>query len=471
MVAPINYMGVYGQQSASPFAEGLQAGALARQAIDAAIAERDAIELRKQYSTDLQNALQNPTAKGFAELTLKYPQQREAFKQSWETLSKDQQNNEFLIGSQAFNALGSGNVDVAKDLINKQIIAAENSGQPTDKYKAMLTTLDADPKIVQSQLGLILSNVDPEKWGDIAKESRESTQFPVLQAKERIELSKATSEAETAAIKARYADRLAQAQLKKAEREVQDQIKGSDSVQSSAIKPDGTTVIVTKSGQTRVIGADGVEFVGQERVDAVRDAEKFGADIQALRSGSRKAGEIGQAEAQKAFTSVGKIRQNISNLDAAIAALDAGANSGVIASKFPNWKASTIELQNIQRQLGLDVIGSVTFGALSEGELSLALETALPINMQEKDLKNWLTNKKDAQLKLSNYLSDQARFLSVPGRTIGDWLERSDQTGGAGTPPKTNSTNTVTVQGKTYTRPPKYTDIQWNAYKKAMGVQ
>jgi len=476
MVAPINYMGVYGDQSGNPLLEGLQAGALIKNSRDAAKAKADAEVMQQQYSADLQNALQNPTAKGFAELTLKYPQQREAFKQSWEALGKDQQDKEFLVGAQAFNALDSNNVDVAKKLITEQITASENSGQPTDKYKAMLATLDSDPKLVKAQLGLILSSVAPEKWSKSAEENRDATLFPVLQKQKQVELSKASSQAQTAAIEAKYADRFAQAQLKKAEREVQDQIKGADSVQSSAIKPDGTTVIVTKSGQTRVIGADGVELVGQARVDAVRDAEQFGADIQALRSGSRKGGEIGQVEAQKAFTSVGKIRQNISNLDAAIAALDAGANSGVIASKFPNWKASSIELQNIQRQLGLDVIGSVAFGALSEGELSLALETALPLNMQEKDLKNWLTNKKDAQLKLSNYLSDQARFLSVPGRTIGDWLERSGQTGNAGTtartpPTGTQSPNSVTVQGQTYTKPSNFSDIQWNAYKKAMGVQ
>jgi hypothetical protein len=218
-------------------------------------------------------------------------------------------------------------------------------------------------------------------------------------------------------------------------------------VQSGKILPDGTTIILTKKGVTRVLGSDGVELAGDERVTAIRDAEEFGADIQGLRSGARKGAEIGQVEAQKAFELVGKIRTNLGNLDSAVAALDAGANTGIIASKFPNWKASTIELQNVQRRLGLDIIGSVTFGALSEGELSLALETALPLNMKEKQLRDWLIRKRDAQVKLSNYISEQAQYLSKPGRNLGNWLEFAekkygDQTQrgnipGATTPPGT----------------------------------
>ena len=254
-------------------------------------------------------------------------------------------------------------------------------------------------------------------------------------------------------------------------------------VQSSSILPNGTVVFVTTNGKTRVVGPDGVELTGQERVDAVRDAEQFGADIQQLRSGARKAGEVGQTEAAKAFENVGKIRRNISNLDSAIAALDAGATTGVIASKFPNWKASTIELQNVQRQLGLDIIGSVTFGALSEGELSLALETALPLNMNEPQLKDWLIRKKTAQNKLADYITEQARFLSIPGRSLGDWLIQAEKrgqppgmtapdTGAAGAaaaaaPPLPKS---ATVGGKTYTRPPSFTDKQWGDYLKSQGV-
>ena len=102
--------------------------------------------------------------------------------------------------------------------------------------------------------------------------------------------------------------------------------------------------------------------------------------------------------------------------------VEEGANTGVIESLLPSWRASTIELQNVRSSLGLDVVGSVTFGALSAGELSLALNTALPTNLQEEALAAWLDRKIDAQQKLSEYLTRQAVYLSDGDKTVGDWL-------------------------------------------------
>jgi hypothetical protein len=129
--------------------------------------------------------------------------------------------------------------------------------------------------------------------------------------------------------------------------------------------------------------------------------------------------QVGQA-----FAEVGKIKKNIGNIDDAIKAIDAGANTGVIASKLPNITAASVQLANIRNTLGLDVIGSVTFGALSEGELNLALDTALPTNLAPKDLRKYLVDKKTAQTKLAGYLSEQATYLSKKGNSLAGWLEK-----------------------------------------------
>lgn len=375
-------------------------------------------------------------AKNYADLAMMLPEtQAKAVRESFSMINADQQQKALTQAGQVFSAFKSGKPEIAVGLIERQIEAKRNSGDEAGA-KFLETWRDVakeNPKAAEDYFGFTISQIPGgdkviEGAVKLDEDRRKQELFPILKKQKESELRKATSEADVAEIEAKYADRLQQAQLAKAKRDVEAQ--SGQRVQSSSIRPDGTVVIVTSAGQTRVIGPDGVELTGQARVDAVRGAEEFGADIQALRSGARKAGEIGQTEAQKAFENVGKIRKNISNLESAIAALDAGANTGVIASKFPNWKASTIELQNIQRQLGLDIIGSVTFGALSEGELSLALETALPLNMNEAELKDWLIRKKTAQTKLADYITDQARFLSVPGRTLGDWLLRAEQPGG-----------------------------------------
>ncbi len=201
---------------------------------------------------------------------------------------------------------------------------------------------------------------------------------------------------------------------------------GSDKVQSSKTTPDGTTILVMKDGTTKVISAQGVELKGQARADAIRASELFGAETQRTRAQERGLGDFTAKQVGQAFAQIGKIKTNIGNIDQAIDAIDKGANTGVIASRFPNLTAASIQLANIRNTLGLDVIGSVTFGALSEGELNLALETALPTNLAPKDLRKYLVDKKTAQTKLADYLSKQATYLSKPGNTLAGWLEKVD---------------------------------------------
>jgi len=199
---------------------------------------------------------------------------------------------------------------------------------------------------------------------------------------------------------------------------------GSEKVQSSKVTPDGTVVLVMKNGTTKVISPQGEALTGQARADAIKASEEFGATVQQDRAQGRGLGDLSAKQVGQAFAEVGKIKKNIGNIDDAIKAIDAGANTGVIASKLPNISAASVQLANIRNTLGLDVIGSVTFGALSEGELNLALDTALPTGLAPKDLKTFLQNKKNAQEKLAGYLSKQATYLSKRGNTLAGWLEK-----------------------------------------------
>jgi hypothetical protein len=212
---------------------------------------------------------------------------------------------------------------------------------------------------------------------------------------------------------------------------------GSDKVQSSKVTPDGTTILVMKNGTTRVISSEGIELKGKARTDAIKASEDYGADVQERRAQGRGIGDLTAKQVGQAFAQIGKIKTNIGNIDEAIAAIDAGANTGVIASRFPNLTAASIQLANIRNTLGLDVIGSVTFGALSEGELNLALDTALPTTLQPKDLRVYLVNKKNAQTKLAGYLSEQATYLSKKGNTLAGWLEKVENRG-TSVPPTSN---------------------------------
>ena len=88
------------------------------------------------------------------------------------------------------------------------------------------------------------------------------------------------------------------------------------------------------------------------------------------------------------------------------------ASSGWFQEMFPDFRSSTIELKNLKNRLGLSVIQSTTFGALSEKELQFALDTAMPTDMNETELKAWLQRKLDAQEQIQAAMQEAALWLS-----------------------------------------------------------
>jgi len=165
-------------------------------------------------------------------------------------------------------------------------------------------------------------------------------------------------------------------------------------------------------------------------------AEKIG-DTEATIAERKKFGELTGSSRSKAidkgFESIQNIDKNLGNIDKAIAAIDEGAQTGAIESRFfPSFKAATIKLEQIQKELGLDVISSVSFGALSEGELDLALNTALPTGLEPAELRTFLTDKKAAQSKLRAYYREQMDFLDDGGSVSGFLRQKERSSGGSG---------------------------------------
>ena len=125
-----------------------------------------------------------------------------------------------------------------------------------------------------------------------------------------------------------------------------------------------------------------------------------------------------------AQTQIGTMLTENRKLDEVIRLAETGANTGPLMSRLPSLTAETLALEQLQREMGLDVVGSVTFGALSEGELNLALQKAIPTNLEPKDLIQWAKDKQAANRKLMGYLQEQVRFLRTGG-TVDQWLKKS----------------------------------------------
>lgn len=142
-----------------------------------------------------------------------------------------------------------------------------------------------------------------------------------------------------------------------------------------------------------------------------------------LQAGAAASGKQAVEASGKAFDGLAKVGTSLANIDEAIAAIDAGAETGPVYKMLPSVTAASVELDNIRNRMGLDVISAVTFGALSKGEQDLALDTALPTGLEPPQLREWLVRKKTAQQKLSKYLSEAAVYLGKPGNTVASWTE------------------------------------------------
>ena len=125
------------------------------------------------------------------------------------------------------------------------------------------------------------------------------------------------------------------------------------------------------------------------------------------------------------FGQLRSTKSQISTINEAIKAIDDGAETGIIDKFLPSFRESTIALENAAQRMGLDVISATTFGALSEGELKLAMDTALPPNLNPKETRKWLTDRKKAKTKLANELSKMAIELGKGKTTVAEYLAKN----------------------------------------------
>lgn len=216
----------------------------------------------------------------------------------------------------------------------------------------------------------------------------------------------------------------------------------STNVGAQEILEDGTVIQSTGKG-VKVYGPTGELLTGQTAADAIKSAraykvsnlrkaagEKRTAALEAEKElkGEVEAGVISQKEAAnasiKAFDKIDAINEKIGLYDEGIALIDEGAGTGPVEKLFPSFKAASVKLKNLENRLGLDVIGNTTFGALSAGELAMAMETAMPVGLDGPELKDWLIEKKQTQEKLADYLESAAIYLGTPGNTKVGWLKK-----------------------------------------------
>lgn len=322
------------------------------------------------------------TSTDFATIAAKYPDLAQEMGAMWEGQSAERKDADVANLFKGITAIKAGRPDLAIQMLEERAVAAENAGDKmeADIARATAAAIEADPNSGLTSLGLLLQVVDPDAAEMVFGTGR--------------------------------------------------------SVQSTIPYENGTTVTVFTDGSKQVSDAAGNVLTGDEAlaiIDAAQanEATARGANAEAAQGGKLTA-EIdlgGEAEAEKkaaannqeivktAQTALGTIASTIRNYDDALKALDAGAATGVIAGKLPTLTNAGALLENAKLRLGLDVIASVTFGALSEGERNAAMQTALPTGLQPAELRAWIKTRQAAETKLAAIQQKAVKHFSQTGKS------------------------------------------------------
>jgi len=190
----------------------------------------------------------------------------------------------------------------------------------------------------------------------------------------------------------------------------------------------GITVNSFQDGTIVVKNAQGDVLTGPAAQQAVNEA----AELE--REGLRR-NEFATATAKQQANLLGDTMNSIKTTDSTIGNLvmakralkDAIANnqniSGPITQFLPNISVAASELDYARRALGLDVIGSVTFGALSKGELDLAMDQGLPTGLNEAQLLEYVERREYAMRKMKLELAKAARHLAKQENSIETYLD------------------------------------------------
>ena len=114
---------------------------------------------------------------------------------------------------------------------------------------------------------------------------------------------------------------------------------------------------------------------------------------------------------EELFKQFGIVNEQIANYRQIGYLADEGAKTGFITKYLPFADANTVELRQIANKMGINIINSATFGALSATELRLALSTGFDQNLKGQELQDFVSRKVAAQTKLRDQLLSDARML------------------------------------------------------------
>ena len=134
--------------------------------------------------------------------------------------------------------------------------------------------------------------------------------------------------------------------------------------------------------------------------------------------------EKARLKGTEAYEMSRKFRSQLQLFEQALSLTEDGALSGFLANALVAPDSATALLRGIQNELGISVINSATFGALSEREMQMAMATNLNLKLPPDELREMILEQIKVRTKLAQDFEAMAeRLLVGENRTWSDFVE------------------------------------------------
>jgi hypothetical protein len=150
---------------------------------------------QQEFQSALANLGDKPSLQDYENIMARFPQLGSAVKENYERLNTKQKQSTLNSATQVLAALQGGNKDVAKSLLEKQALAAENVGDTAaaDAARVMMQQIDMEPSAARNAAALsVAAAAGPEQFASIYEKisqvGRENELQPGALAKQDVEL-------------------------------------------------------------------------------------------------------------------------------------------------------------------------------------------------------------------------------------------------------------------------------------------
>ena len=484
-MGPINYT----MDVQSPFEavlNGFKMGAGIAELQSKALQARQLVERQQLIQGRIQSLMSkpNPTVEDFLGIAMLLPEKEaESMRKNWGMLSTARQQNEIRFAGQIMSALGT-NPEVGIQMLRERAEAERNAGREDQAkaYETYAQIAEMNPKAARNNVGVMLAALPGAKdLFESIKQFNAGEGYEIVSPAQARELGLPEGGVYQRNINTGKIEVLSGTGNRY-------EILSRDEAARLGLPGDAAYQREIGTGKISAIGSGGVKInlpssiqVGEIPKDykLVYDAQGRPSHMEVI-PGSKTARELekeieagaSRAEGKVLASSVvldeiGRLRGLVKNekLTQPITGV-----TGEVASKIPGSMRRSAEglVSTIKANIGFDRLSqmraeSPTGGALgniTEQELAYLQSVLGSINLDQNP-KTLLENLDRLEKLYQGILKKAAAYPNAAKY-------------GFGSPTTTSSSGgveSVTVNGKTYTRPANFTDQQWADYKRAMGVQ